>query len=121
MRTVGARMTDGDTDAARRNAGDELRRFVELARHRQDGNPPAGRGLQSLEGVPIGPLAMFLGMSPARTVLRREERPFQMDADDVAPHLFHLLASLVDRSQAMRQTSVALRGERGAIAGDAER
>ena len=42
-----------------------------------------GRILQSAEFVPIGWPAMFQRMRPAGTVLRRDVRPLEVDADDL--------------------------------------
>src|SRR5262249_37410560 len=74
--------------------------------------PPRGR-LQSLEFIPVGPATMFFRMGAAGTVFGGEVWAFEMNAQHGLTYVSVRLASFVDRSHAVGETSEALRGQRG--------
>ncbi len=117
---VGRRVTDGHSHAAGDNSGNELRRSLELRRHRDQPDLPLGGLGPQGEFFGIGRAAVSPGVRAPWTVFGRNVGPFQMNARDQRSKFRRLAAGFADGRQAGQQRFATGGGERGAKPRDAE-
>ena len=115
----GGGVAEGDDDAAGREILDQRDRTRNFRGQRHQFHPAMGDVLPAAKFVPVRRPHVLAGMSAAGAVLRRNVRPFQMDAGNGVGEVAVLGTRLIDGRQAVGDGREGFGDERGKELGDA--